>query len=388
MRYPSVLTEDETLDRALAGASLARYGDGELKLCMGGTAKSQGRHPVLQKELRAILSKPGPALPCIPNTYSGGPKEKGWAKYSRGRFLPLFGLKTYGSAFVTRPDSAPWIDRPEYWAKVRRLWQGRDVTLVIGDRKSLREENLEPDVRTLRMIHGPHTDAYREIDDIEERIGTPDGPVLLCLGATATVLAHRLAAKGVHAIDLGHIGMFMRRLGAYAYRREDLCSDEYRAQLAQVLENDRNWKSGYTHAETVAAFADDLGAKSILDYGCGQGTLREALPERTVWEYDPGVERKAVLPKPADLVVCTDVLEHVEPSKLHNVLAHLYSMTERGAFLVIATGTSSVKLPDGRDSHLTVEKPKWWLDKLEKFDWRIVRQSTNKGLWVWLKKPD
>jgi hypothetical protein len=32
MAYPRVLSEDETLDAALAGRSLARYGDGELRI--------------------------------------------------------------------------------------------------------------------------------------------------------------------------------------------------------------------------------------------------------------------------------------------------------------------------------------------------------------------
>jgi len=38
-------------------------------------------------------------------------------------------------------------------------------------------------------------------------------PILLCLGPTATVLAWRLAKRGKWALDLGHIGMFMKRLG-------------------------------------------------------------------------------------------------------------------------------------------------------------------------------
>jgi hypothetical protein len=43
-----------------------------------------------------------------------------------------------------------------------------------------------------------------------KRIGTPDR-ALLCCGATATVLAVDLSARGVHAIDLGHAGMFLRK---------------------------------------------------------------------------------------------------------------------------------------------------------------------------------
>jgi hypothetical protein len=35
--------------------------------------------------------------------------------------------------------------------------------------------------------------------------------VLICLGPAATVLAVDLCAHGIHAIDLGHIALFMRK---------------------------------------------------------------------------------------------------------------------------------------------------------------------------------
>ena len=47
--------------------------------------------------------------------------------------------------------------------------------------------------------------------DQSDRIGTPDHSVLLCLGPTATVLAVDLCARGVHAVDLGHLGMFWKK---------------------------------------------------------------------------------------------------------------------------------------------------------------------------------
>jgi hypothetical protein len=77
--------------------------------------------------------------------------------------------------------------------------------------------------------------AYAEINRIEAEImSEPAGPVLMCLGVTATVLAARLAAKGVHALDLGHIGMFRRHAGAYRFRSADLLSPEYAAMLAHM----------------------------------------------------------------------------------------------------------------------------------------------------------
>jgi hypothetical protein len=39
--YPTVLSEDETIDLALKGHSLARYGDGEMSIMLGGNCVSQ-----------------------------------------------------------------------------------------------------------------------------------------------------------------------------------------------------------------------------------------------------------------------------------------------------------------------------------------------------------
>lgn len=212
MNYPEVLSEDETLDRALNGESLARYGDGELRLCLHGISRSQRPCEELRRELRELLRVPCSALICIPNAKTTT-RGAAWQRYTEAQYVTLYELPVYGSAFISRPDSAPWIKRDDYWDKVRRLWRGKDVTLVWEDKPSA-DLSLTPDMMddaaSLREVRGPAQDAYFEIDRIEDEIGTPTGTVLLCLGAAATILAARLAQKGVHAVDVGHVGTFMR----------------------------------------------------------------------------------------------------------------------------------------------------------------------------------
>ena len=211
--YPKVMSEAETLDALCAGASIARFGDGELRLAIGRDCASQReRIPKLQQELCEILAEPGKCLVGIPNVFSDTPKRENWLNYTRPVYADLYKHKGYASAFITRPDSAPWIDTSDYWAKVRSLWQGKRVVLVRGDQKSLTPVMLE-DAAEVREVFGPSVNAYKEIDHIEYEIGVTPDPVILCLGVTATVLAWRLANKGMQALDLGHIGMFMRRLG-------------------------------------------------------------------------------------------------------------------------------------------------------------------------------
>lgn len=206
--YPHVLDERATLALVVDGRSIARYGDGEFKLCADGNGiKSQVRHPELARRLRAILRESGKCLVGIPNIRSDTPKAEFWGKHmAYGRFLVD---RPYVSAFISRPDSAPWINTDDYWQQIESLWLGQNVTLVRGSSKSLVAEDLIGAANITEVIC-PRQHAWAEYEQILDRIGTPKR-ALICLGPTATVMAVDLCARGVHAIDAGHIGMFIRK---------------------------------------------------------------------------------------------------------------------------------------------------------------------------------
>lgn len=125
--------------------------------------------------------------------------------------------------------------------------------------------------------------------------------------------------------------------------------------------------SGGNYAETVKELIKNLGVKSVLDYGCGKGYLRKELGD-IVAEYDPCIPGKDSEPKPADLVVCTDVLEHIEPQKLDSVLEHIRCLGQ-WVFFVVATRPATKDLPDGRNAHLLINNAEWWKQTLEsRFD--------------------
>ncbi len=213
--YPEVRTEAETLRRVLAGASLARYGDGEFRLCQGLCIPCQKHHPTLARRLRELLQAPGRCMVGIPNVravLAAPPTPQKAAFWGRFRTAPLGFLGpdvAYASAFITRPDSAPWIDTPAYWADLESLWAGRDVTLVHGGPRSLQVADLAS-ARKVTVVRCPSRQAWSEHAAILARIGHP-ALALLCLGPTATVLAADLCARGVQAVDLGHVGMFLRK---------------------------------------------------------------------------------------------------------------------------------------------------------------------------------
>jgi hypothetical protein len=213
--YPYVRGELETLQRVLAGASLARYGDGEFKHCANKRNVSQEYDPRLSARLRDILRESGTCMVGIPNLNTDAlarmsdDKRAFWQPYGQSAANFLEPGRSYASAFLSRPDSAPWIDTAEYWQLVESLWRNKDVTLVRGSDKGLKPEDLTG-AGTVTEVVCPRQHAFAEYDNILAHIGKP-ARVILCLGPTATVLAVDLAERGVHAIDLGHLALFWRK---------------------------------------------------------------------------------------------------------------------------------------------------------------------------------
>lgn len=226
MKYPKVMSEWDTVTAAVDGYSLARFGDGELRLCLGeGKHIAQDQDKELSAELKHILrdnNVPG-LLACIPNAEApnGKPVMWGSTRYSAPKYVELYRPEMiYGSSFLCRPDSAPWIDTSDYWLLCRKLWEDKHVVLVLGDRGGSLTDLHH--ARSVTKIYGPERSAYAFADGLEEKIKTEVNTphmkggssyqpktVLLCLGPAATVLAYRLARVGIHAVDVGHLGRFM-----------------------------------------------------------------------------------------------------------------------------------------------------------------------------------
>jgi hypothetical protein len=121
--------------------------------------------------------------------------------------------------------------------------------------------------------------------------------------------------------------------------------------------------SGGRYSDQVLQMAQRMGTRDILDYGCGKCTLQKALPF-PIQNYDPFIPEHAAPPEPADFVVCTDVMEHIEPGYVDSVLIDIQSLTKKAVFFQIATRPASKVLPDGRNAHLIVEDGNWWLRHL------------------------
>src|SRR5262245_56980922 len=141
-------------------------------------------------------------------------------------------------------------------------------------------------------------------------------------------------------------------------------------------------------ADTARRLVEREDCMDVLDYGCGQGHLKQALGEHLapktrvnallVTEYDPAIAGKDGEPDPADLVVCTDVLEHIEPDCLDEVLMHLRSKVKKSLLFAISLRPAGKTLADGRNAHLIVESADWWLARLAPY-FRVLELIETSG---------
>ena len=147
-------------------------------------------------------------------------------------------------------------------------------------------------------------------------------------------------------------------------------SEEYRDLLHWEHENTPG-KWGHTakmYVNTIVKNSE--GRTNWLDYGAGHGGLGKAVRERfgdtyNITEFEPS-RPDSQPPEPTEYVVCIDVLEHIEPDFLENVFEDLKRVTVERGYYTISCRLASKILKDGRNAHLIVEEPDWWMDRLEK----------------------
>jgi hypothetical protein len=153
-----------------------------------------------------------------------------------------------------------------------------------------------------------------------------------------------------------------------------LISEEYRRMQEELHRNPNYGIASVQYAPLVASVLKSYGVTEFLDYGAGKGRLAFAVENRldvplTVHHYEPAIREWASPPQPCRFVTCIDVLEHIEPGRLDDVLDDLKRVVaERGLFTV-HTEPADKMLPDGRNAHLIQQPPEWWLPRfLERFD--------------------
>lgn len=142
-------------------------------------------------------------------------------------------------------------------------------------------------------------------------------------------------------------------------------SEEYRQTQIELHKRADYGVASLHYAPRVRELIDRIGAKSLCDYGAGKRRLWDTIPRFKIeyFPYDPAFPEYGP-PIQADLVCCIDVLEHVEPELLDNVIRQLHWLTRFYGFFSIASGPALKFLADGRNAHLIQQPVSWWREKL------------------------
>ena len=164
-----------------------------------------------------------------------------------------------------------------------------------------------------------------------------------------------------------------------------LISKEYAELNRQMHEQPEFGIIGQRYVEIVREMSASYQTKSILDYGCGKRTMEKALGF-DIANYDPAIPGLDKSPMPADIVVCTDVLEHIEFPCLDEVLIDLRRCTKRAFMAVITVVLAGKTLPDGTNPHRIIAPFDWWLPRLNLL-WRMTYFNDLKKRFIYIGEP-
>lgn len=148
----------------------------------------------------------------------------------------------------------------------------------------------------------------------------------------------------------------------------DILIDLYRQLHAEKKGYGRSSERLFQHIQPLMSELPPL--RTILDYGCGQSRLIDWLArcnDARAIRYDPAIPKYAKLPKKkVDLIINTDVLEHVPDSDIDDLLARLATLSQH-VYFQIATAPAGTILPNGENAHCTVRPAEWWKAKIKKY---------------------
>lgn len=166
-----------------------------------------------------------------------------------------------------------------------------------------------------------------------------------------------------------------------------LISEEYRKLQQQLHQNPNYGVASVHYAPLVAQVLDAVGASELLDYGAGKGRLGQTLRQHikrplTIHHYDPAIPDWSAAPQPCGFVACIDVLEHIEPDLIDNVLDDLKRVLAGVGVFTVHTEPAVKVLADGRNAHLIQQPPAWWLPRfMERFELASFNRM-QMGFWV------
>lgn len=146
-----------------------------------------------------------------------------------------------------------------------------------------------------------------------------------------------------------------------------------------------NGLSILNHVASIKAMIDATESRSMLDFGCGRGDAYRD-PHNIHHElgihftrlhlYDPAFPHIGALPPTKmDIVVCSDVLEHIPEPEVDAFIVRLFKYANRAVWASVCCRPAKKVFP-GTDInlHVTVQPLEWW-------DTRFVANRVGSVIW-------
>jgi hypothetical protein len=166
-------------------------------------------------------------------------------------------------------------------------------------------------------------------------------------------------------------------------------TNEYLELQKQLHLNSDYGIASLSFAPIVAEIINKANIKSLSDYGAGKKNLLLGLNNNGIkdieyFPYDPAFPEYGG-PVASQLVCCIDVLEHIEPELIDNVIQDLAGIVTNLGYFSIHMGPAKKILADGRNAHLIQKPCSWWLAKIVKH-FEIVQLMSHRimgnGIWM------
>ena len=136
---------------------------------------------------------------------------------------------------------------------------------------------------------------------------------------------------------------------------------------------------------TLVNITKENNCKTLLDYGCGKAVpymkkkCKELGIRRPIQElcnldsfdlYDPAYPKyNKLYNKKYDIVICTDVMEHIAEQDIDYVLTEILSHSKKTVFLNISCQPALKHFKEGKfkgqNVHVSVFDGHWWSDKIK-----------------------
>lgn len=170
----------------------------------------------------------------------------------------------------------------------------------------------------------------------------------------------RLIEISGHEVEAGR-----EDIVAFAFKR-DLPDYHDHIGAYKEIHSSRHYGASATelYLQAVASVVKELKPASIIDYGCGRSDLVAHFwldGARKIARYDPAISAFSLMPSDVfDLVLATDVMEHIPMASVDRILTEI-RVLGKAALFTISLKLARAKLPDGRNSHVTILKADEWV---------------------------